>query len=249
MGPVFDVIAVLGRGIEQVRYRDGTLRWRPTTFIGKCEPGTGAHTGFRIIRPDPDDPDCLIGGANANVIAAVQLFSEMLVAGHEPKAILFAFGARAQYLRDRGWPLEGQVLKEEFLYRVGRSEYAISPAVEVCGGIDSTEPRYFPSNTNTEVRNILDFAVSRNLRRVAIITVEVHIGRAKMFAAAWMKQSPYRVIEEPVFFSAEDLLVRRSRHYRRIVRDVRASSALARNAVREANGMIAFCAGAYHPTG
>ncbi|MBI1975147.1 MAG: hypothetical protein HYS57_02175 [Parcubacteria group bacterium] len=244
MAEQFDVIAILGRGIEQVRYGSGVTRWRPTTFVEKCAPATGAHTGFRTICADQNDPDCLIGGGNANVIAGLELFRR-----YGAKAVLFAYGAKSPYLKAFGAPSEGEVMLWEFMRRVRAAGVSLGNT-KFFGGLHSDDPRYRPSNTFKEIENIMNFAVDSAFVRIAIVTVEVQLRRAQVFTEEILQSEAGSGVDgfwlvETVWFSSEEILCQRSPRYRRVIEVVQGSSSRARTFMRELDGIKAFREGRY----
>lgn len=232
-----DVIAVLGRGIERVPAGTGARQWRPTSLIEKCKPGTFEHLGFRQGAVDPSDPDCIIGGGNANVIAALQLFET-----RGAKAILFAYGDRSNYLRELHGPLEGAVMKYEFLRRLGKRAPEVLKTVDIRGGLEL--PPGAPSRTLEELANIFDFALARDMKTVAIIGIGIHVPRVMVFAESVLKNPLYAGLEI-AFLTAEELLLERDCRFARYIAATASSEAYRRNAAMEERGITAFREGKY----
>lgn len=274
MFPEFDVIAVLGRGIERVLIGRVNFRWRPTALVEKCKPSTGEHLGLKEIGFDINHPDCLIGGGNANVLAGLELFEK-----RGAHAVLFAYGARSDYLRLIDAPSEGEIMMLEFVRRLGRGTQVIADTVEpqviitdqsekspglydvydgkivavpfdgrilgveLRGGLKRYDGT--PSNTFTELDNVFGFAVDRGYKRIALITVSVHVPRVIVFASSVKKQKPRYAGIELSYFDSEGLLMNRSPRYQKFLDAMRPSAAYYRNQFREWSGIQAFCEGKY----
>jgi hypothetical protein len=234
-----DVIAVLGRGIERVPAGVGARHWRPTSLVEKCKAGTFEHLGLRAQSADPNDPDCIIGGGNANVIAALQLFET-----RGAKAVLFAYGDRSKYLRESHGPLEGAVMKYEFLRRLGKRAPEVLATVDLRGGLE--QPPGIASNTLRELENIFEFALANSFRRIAIIGIGVHVPRVNLFCDSVLAKGAERFGGLRVeLLHSEALLLERSERYREHVAAMRASAAYTRNAAMEERGITAFREGKY----
>ena len=82
----FEVLCLLGRGIEQVRI-GSDLVWRPTRYVERPTL-EGRHTGLRHSSAAQHDDSSLIAGSNAIIIAGCQLLKEILHAEDVPALIL-----------------------------------------------------------------------------------------------------------------------------------------------------------------
>ena len=113
--PAFDGIVVLGRGIEQVDVGE-TKKWKPTRAIEELSLKKG-HPGIRVkeITPEDENESVVVAGANANVLAAVELFEELKGSDNQPGLVIFAAG-RPDFLKNESDETlsEGKILVEKF---------------------------------------------------------------------------------------------------------------------------------------
>ncbi|MBI4994667.1 hypothetical protein HZC21_03420 [Candidatus Peregrinibacteria bacterium] len=236
---MLDILAILGRGTYLVPQNDGTLRWKTTALLETCD-SDGAHLPVRIP-VDDDDPRCLIGGGNANVISGVKLFKK-----HGPRIVVFAYGTRSKYLRTINGPPEGAVMKDEFIKRLKDDGCIIPAEIELYGGVPDEKLPGLPSNTLRELQNILNLAIEREMEDIGIVTIGVHMKRVRVFIDTLFKEKKYS--EYPLvvkFFKSEEILLEQSSRYARHVRNMISSQAFDRNMKREDRGVQAFLNGTY----
>lgn len=187
-------IAVFGRGIEKGWVVDGrtgekTYQWRPTSMLEKTGE-RGSHTGERVLgldQLDEADDSVLIGGCNANVLAATYLLRKF------PDVNFLAFAAgRPAYLKNEPAGLsEGTVMAERFFRKAARFDDRFRGL-----GIDSFEDlrgykfiglpglNIFIEDKNTatnqDIEQTLDLAYQNRIKRLQMITIGVHAPRSKL---------------------------------------------------------------------
>jgi hypothetical protein len=223
-------ICVLGRGIERVLTNRGHI-WRPTRYIETLSE-SGAHTGVRADGIDINDNESVIAGAHANVLAACQLCQELDRSGTPPTLIVFAAG-RPGYLRaEADLDLtEGRILEQAFRRKM-RDQVL--------------EALIFSNNRDTkdDIDHFLKLCGQRNIGKAAIISIRLHLERAKEFA----KQSPYYGEATVGFLASEEILERRYKgfvSFARIGEMCVSSAAYGRTAFRERQGLDALRSGIY----
>lgn len=229
------VLCILGRGIEKVSTNVGEV-WRPTRYIELLSP-TGTHTGQRVKGIGVNDDRSVIAGANANLLAACELFKMLQEDGRPPHIVVFAAG-RPKYLIDEPDPTltEGRVLEQSFVRRIN---------------IDKSQTRLITLATNRDTKDdieeLLILAKRSGINEVAVITVAVHVPRAREFGAVAIRQmsSPPKLD----FLCAEDLLAARYRdriQFASALTLSRASRAFERTREREDRGIRALRSGQYN---
>lgn len=226
----FEILCLLGRGIEQVRI-GSELVWRPTRYVERPTL-EGRHTGLRHRSAAPHDNSSLIAGSNAIIIAGCQLLKETNRFG-ELHLVIFTAG-RPSYL-DAHSPLgltEGQIMLERF---------------RRC--LEDTDFEYLilanNRNTRDEMRETCQAAVSRGLTRVRAVTVSVHVPRTREFARQAYREFPGVSIDVE---AAEDVLSRRYSNRPRCLEEIHAvkdSPCYARAVERERRGLDALRSGNY----
>ena len=248
MKKTIDALVVFGKGVEQVRARDGTIVWRPTRLIEKPS-SDGSHTGWRTPRylRELTDPTYVIGGSNANVIAVHQLLQEH----PEIRYVLFAAGRPKYLVATPNAPLcEGYPMFANLCLRFGLSE---TPSVVEVGCppqfaravLENREYYFFSKSRNTfdEVAAALGLGQEAGVRRMAFLTLAVHLLRVKEFTLA--AKQHYGIGFEAIFLASDDVLLRRSPKYRRILDAVAASQAMRNERNREHKGLEDFLRGRY----
>lgn len=227
---MINLLAVLGRGIQKVT---GVGPWVLTEDIEVLK-DNGGHA---IIRKPLDDSnsDCVIGGGELNLLAGVELYQQYL-----PRLVVCAYAHRATYLREIDAPTESVVMSKKF--------------AEICEQRGLPEPNLVTwpskkdvngvSNTNTEIRNILEFALREGCYSVGIVSVMVQLPRAMVFADAQLKTlDPSRKLKVK-FFASELVLTEAWPHvYAPRALKIFSSQAFRRNAGREENGTNDFLRG------
>lgn len=230
---MIDLLAILGRGIYQVRDKQGKLRWKTTALLERYD-SSGRHRVFKETIDD-NDPLCLIGGGNANVTAGLELVKE------RPRVIVLAYGTRASYLQEINAPSEGQVMLNEFQRRIGNLfGFGLTYNPQLYGGMpDESLPEGTVSNTLQELRNILDLALEANLKNVMIVTVRAHARRTKFFLH-WLLENEYSSAVQQLNCSvrvSENILVSRSRRYLKVVEALEGTLAMERSMDQEDIGI------------
>ena len=243
-GPLsFDGIIVLGRGIEQVNV-GGERKWKPTRAIEKLSSGK-QHSGTRIEGLTPEDGDELVvvAGANANTLAAVELFDELKKSGGQPSLVIFSAG-RPDYLKNEKDKAlsEGKILAEKFTGlekdKIGETETLV---------LDKNK------NTKDDILYALKAARDRGIKRVAIITISLHVERASEFAKLIMQENPELSNIEIQFIPSEELLEKRysksphaSKKFKEGLAKLKQSVAWKRTAEKEKSGVEALRQGKYN---
>lgn len=232
-----DVICILGRGIEKVKTSSGYV-WRPTRLIEKLSE-KGWHTGYRLQGLDPDNEFTVIAGSNANVLAAIQLLEELIKNGNPPQLIIFAAG-RPPYLVDDPDPTlsEGTILAAKFVRSIKIDE-ANMPEI----AIQSRN-----KNTRDDLEESLRLATEKGLKRLAVVTVSVHIERVREFFNLILKENPQFKNFDVSFFASEKVLLNRYRSvplYKKLLARVEESAAYQETIEKERKGIEALRSGTY----
>ena len=192
-----DCVVVLGRGIEQVDTSAGK-QWKPTRSIERLT-DKGQHQGAREKGLDSEAAgDVVIAGANANVLASLQLFKEFNQKGKPPHLFIFAAGRPSYLENDPDKTLtEGKILAEKFADRAeaeAKVEFTI---------LDKNK------NTKDDIVESLRLAFQRGLKSATFITISLHIARAEEFLKMAYNEYPELRAVTGRFVASEDLLMRR----------------------------------------
>ena len=220
---MFDLLAVLGRGI-QLRSEDVPSCWVPTEYLEVYEaPSDNLEAGHSPVRLPIDDlnPLCMIGGGEMNLLASMEFYKNKR---HCPELVVFAYSSRAKYLRLDDAPSESEVMSELFCRE-------FSDANVVTWTKDMDVPG--PSNTYTELQNIFTLAVERRLTSVGIVTVSVHLPRSMVLAQRHLEQPEFEHLAVRYFRSEQVLYTANPTTYWPIYERVLGSKALRRNLERE----------------
>lgn len=232
-----ELIAVLGRGIE-LAGNGKSRRWRPTRYIERFNEYDW-HPGTRTpgITADSNDRKVVVGGMNANVLAAGELVRRLWLHGKTPNAVAFIDG-RPQYLSAEPEGLTGaKIAKEEFIRRSRRFHVSADIEVLSCGEKNR--------NTKDDLVTALALSKERGLRTIAIITVAAHIPRSEEFMKVIRRErAEFREINVR-FFSSEHILVGRDSRYRNILLKAMQSRAYAHTRRREERGIRMIRDGSY----
>lgn len=232
-----DALCVIGRGIERVKTSNGYV-WRPTRFIEKLSPN-GYHTGYREQSITPDGDSVVIAGANANVLAAIQLFEDFARTGMPPKLVIFAAG-RPKYLDEVPDTTlsEGVILAAKFKRWV-KTENTYLPEIVIQSG---------NRNTRDDLEASLALAVEKGVKQLGFITVSVHIERVKEFFNLIRKcNSSFKDVDAR-FFTSENVLLDRYRSvalYNKMLEQIQKSEAYKRTLDMERKGIEALRSGTY----
>lgn len=243
----YECIVVLGRGIERVQCQ-GKDVWKPTSLIARTDK-SGAHTGYRLN--DRADTIAMIGGSNANVLAAYHLFKSLSASGKPPEVIAFAAG-RPQYLQKEPIDIcEGAVLANKFISKLTGEKYPIPKFIDTEDytiadiGLVKIILEWQNKNTFDDIKRSLEIAASLGIENMALITVEVHCLRSALIAYQVTENNPHLACIHPRFLSADRILSATSPRYQRIFKALYQSDAFKRNATRELLGWIRLVEGDY----
>ena len=228
-------LCVLGRGIEQAQ----NGKWLPTRLIEKPSP-QGGHTGYRHLNLDPNDTVSRIAGSNANIIAATHLFTTLANMGKAPQVVIFAAG-RPSYLAQYPDPAlaEGGIMAAKFVRLIQKRHRLEVPEIVI-----------FQENKTTwdDTISSLLLADEQGLSRLWVITVSVHIARAReFFFAARAQNDSFGKIRVGLISSDKYLRRRydRWRHIKEALLALLQSTAYERTEMSEQAGIRAFWAGTY----
>lgn len=231
---MFDILAILGRGIQ---WLESHGQWVLTEDLEVC----GENGGHLIVRVPADDenPNCLVGGGELNLQAGLELYRE------DAKIVVCAYSWQAKYLREVGAPSESQIMSAMFLERA-RGINLPEPIIQIW---DENVLYELPSNTNRELQNIFELAVSGGFSRVALLTVAVHLPRTMLFTRKHLEHPAFQGLKVG-FFSAEQVLLgANAEFYAPRIMSLRRSKAFQRSAVKELKGIQDFLTGDYHSVG
>ena len=232
-----DALCVFGRGIEKVRVC-GEYAWRPTRLIEVLSENR-FHTGYRAVGLDPEDEFSVIAGANANVLAAIQIFEELAKNNNPPRLVMFAAG-RPKYLALDPDPTlsEGKILAEKFI-RMVNIENTNFPEI-----ITQSENK----NSKDDLEQSLELATKNEVTNLSIITVSVHIPRVKELFRMCLNDKPLYKNLGISFLASEKILLRRYKSislYKRMLSQLQGSKAYQRTVLNEQQGIIALRSGNY----
>ena len=223
---MFEMIAILGRGIQ--RESENGL-WFPSEDLVVSDERS-AHVSVKIP-VDDDNPLCMVGGAELNLLAGITLMNMYL-----PLIVVCAYGARMPYLESIDAPSESEVVSKQLLMSFGNCGPADNRPPEVI--IWERKRKSMASNTRQELLNIFDLALERGLSRIALVTVGVHVARTGVYIAKHLSvYEKYRRLSPVVLESEEILLAVDRRKYGFRVEALRNSKSFARNWEREAIGI------------
>lgn len=210
-----DLLAVLGRGVQQVNGR-----WVPSPDL---EVYNGRYHSPTPIPGDDAHPNCRIGGGQLNADAAVAFLKRT------PIPCVLGDARTAKYLRDVGGPSEHEVLTEAVRLAL--------PSVRV---IEAKGPDRGPSNTRIEIHHMVSLARRRGFRHVLFLTVLAHLPRVLLLA----EREVGRSLVCSGASSEAVLLTHRPDQRDRISR-LLGSRALMRTVEMELSGVNALLAGTY----
>ena len=234
------VLAIFGRGVQQVRPRGS---WEPTEdFETQIHNGTvPAHSAVRLPI-DQENPLCLVGGGELNILAGVELCRRF-----QPHVVVAAFGNRSKYLRDvPNSPSESEVMSDRFLREIRAGEIH-EPEVVVWPRDRMADA---PSNSRQEIINILELALEKRLFQVGIVTVTVHVPRTALFVSKVREENPHlRGVEVRLFGSETALVQANPIIWAPRVAAIYQSPAFPRTAAFEQRGIELVLKGEYRTTG
>lgn len=230
---MYDVLAILGRGIQKITPHGGWVLTEDLEMYGE-------NGGHLIVREPVDDKStrCLIGGGELNLLAGLELFIR-----EGAKTVVYAYGHRATYLREIDGPTESEVMSRRFAELLEKEHHGWREPRIVIWPRDRDVPG--PSNTRAELENILELARENRGSEIAIVSVAVHLPRAMVFAEKHQEKPAFRDQSLDFFSSEEILLEADAAKYAPRVLNIYASEAMRRTAEREAQGVQDFLAGKY----
>lgn len=237
-------LVVLGRGIEKVSVKDKDEnrepKWRPTRLLEIMD-RKGWHPGRANAFACLQRTDAVVGGGNANTIAAAWYYRLLHRASSCPEVIIFAAG-RPDYLADEHESLtEGTVMVEKFLRKTRML------------GVTAENVRILAGNRNTyeDVLESLLTCKKRGIRQATVITVEVHMSRTVAFFCFVREKYPDLRRVRVHFKTAEELLLSRYANHswiekiRHELQELRTSPAYAATWQKEKIGIRALREGRY----
>ena len=242
----YECIVVLGRGIEKVQQK-GSYVWKPTSLIERTDK-RGAHTGYRLN--NSIDTISMIGGSNANVIAAYHLFKSLSASEKPPETIMFAAG-RPQYLEKESFDVcEGVVLAKKFITKLTGKNYPVNfndvddyKVADI--GLVKIILEWQNKNTFSDIKRSLEIASSSGMENIAFITIGVHLPRSAIMLYKIIENNPHLCRTLPRFLSADKILSAGNPRYERIFAALHHSAEFERNAARELLGLMRFLTGDY----
>lgn len=225
----YDGIVILGRGIG----KDASGKWKPQSYFVN----ESLHSAVFNSKVDPEQStnEVLVGGANANNLAAFHLYKQLSEQGFPPQLVIFAAG-RPDYLKEEKADLsEGSVLREGFLRKVAARRGLIEPETII---LEKNK------NTRDDIEESMRIMIERGLTNIAIITVGVHLDRSREFfnlAAQNIDLSHLHVD----FLASEQILRSVSERYDKRLENVDATVAYNTTAFYEKRGIAALRSGTY----
>lgn len=220
------LLAILGRGIQRL---DENGPWVLTEDFEVCGSDSG-HLPVRIPIED-SNPHCFVGGGELNILAGLELLRKF-----QYDSVVCAYGHRSAYLKSINGPTESEIMSARLK--------EVSPTAKI-----EVWPRERempdPSNTNFEIKNILELAVVKDIGFVDILTVTVHLPRAIVFAERHLGKTEFRHLSVR-YHSSEQVLLETNadRHGPRVL-SIYGSRAFQRSAKREAEGVHRILTNAY----
>lgn len=226
---MFGVIAILGRGIRRLEPLGPC--WVLTEDLEVYD-DNGAHLRARVPADD-ENPNCLVGGGELNLHAGLALYQL-----EGSRIVVCAYGNRSAYLREAEAPLESVVMSKIFKDRAPLTQTSVW---------SEDDPTRFPSNSDRELQNIFEFAVSSrdfSRVRVAVLTVAVHLPRVMLFSKKHLEAPEFENLRVS-FFSAEQVFLETNPMLAPRILALWSSKAFQRTAERELRGVRNFEAGNY----
>lgn len=218
----YDAMVIMGRCVA----KDNKGKWRPAPYLIKGRQGrinSGIFESFidpYYINPDSENSEnnevALVAGGNANTLAGFHLFQRLKNEEKTPNLIIFAAG-RPPYLAEKEpYLCEGDVMQEAFLRKADAANMLLSvPEIMI-----------FRDNVNSrdDMEQTLKISQAKVFKRVAIITVGVHVERSQEFLNLAREKSGISEGEiETEFIPSEDILMQVGNRYKRIFDSYRTS--------------------------
>lgn len=223
-------LVILGRNIELGK-PFGKPRWRPTSLIAKMD-----RPGLRQSDLKKEDEEAMIGGANANVIAAAQIIEEMAQNGQKPEIVIAAAGRPPylqRFLKEYSNLSEGKILFERLSRKINLEQI---PHEILEDNIDSVD----------DIIVAHQRALDLGLNKLVFVTVKVHAPRVRDLVDLAKALNPkYEDVKTEVL-EAESILERRSKHHKRVLNQELNSPAYKKTWQRELNGRRQLREGTYN---
>lgn len=167
------ILAVMGRGIQ---FKDGSWTLTPDIETYRLVNGKPEHSPV-LINSNKSGTVELIGGGSLNVDAA-SLFQKRI-----NLLTVTGFAPPADYLKkwngkDDG-PSEGEIMAEKLLRLVPASKVVTWDQGKI--GYNENEK----SNTELEIKNIINYAKSNGFNKILFLTVSVHSKRVELIASKY----------------------------------------------------------------
>lgn len=235
-----DAVIILGRGIEQSS--DGSMQ--PTRLV---EHGAGdryRHTGKRDNQMKGYSQDAVVGGGNMNTIATAEYLERYFEKNRKFPLIIFAAGKPDYYLKDS--PVsEGEVMRDKLL--------KLLPSDLPLGTLEIVQ---LPNNQRTEddLQTSLREIQQRKLREVDIITIGLHIPRSWDITKKKLYEIPdlkgkFRKVQlidsDRLLVSRGDRGSERDNIYKKVLQQLKKTSAYKRTKVNELHGLKMLREGTY----
>lgn len=237
-----ELLAILGRGIQKIEEKGP---WVLTDDLEMCDE-KGAHLPVRVP-VDDENPNCLVGGGNMNLVAGYWLGVE-----YQPRVVVCAYGGRSAYLQSVNGPTESVIMDRMLVNMLmeAANSGGFTPGVHlfshgefIAWPREKTVPG--PSNTNRELQNIFELAVERGLTKVGVVTVAVHYARTLLMAERHLVKPEFSHLEFQCYASEDVLLRVDSEMYGPRIRAMHFSKAFMRTLFREVRGINFLLAGNY----
>lgn len=224
----YEALIILGRSIGKNKKGD----WKPSSYFvhmlnGKPLP----HSGIYDNSLDSSDPGIMVGGGNACVLAAANLLEESPI-----KTVIFAAGRPPYVVQASDNPdfSEGSVMEEKLLHKLAIRNIPRPETVVL------SQDR----NTMDDMVNSMEEVKKRGLRRVAYLTVGVHIKRSRAFLEEKVPDEVKHGLEID-FLAAEDILAVSDPRYKNLFSKAKKTPAYRRTSFFEGRGTRALRAGKY----
>ena len=227
-----EVLAIMGRGIRRQRRHLGRVRWVASSNFELYElvGGKPAHLPDRPEKFDRESDLCLVGGSRLNLEAARRILE------NRDSLCVVGFAHAAPYLRkarDQNDPRERDLNESEIL---SNELQRLLPDAEIeRWEQDSSDP----SNTEREVRNVIEFAIEKKIPSVRFLSIRPHLARVEACAARVCERLRLAGISPPTIetsIASEDIVKGISSRHARRVEDLVSSSAYKRTIAWEEMG-------------
>lgn len=217
---MFELMGILGRGIQRL-HKNGP--WVLTEDLEMCDQNF-ANLAIRKTPVDDTNKCCMVGGGELNLLAGCELYKK-----YGALAVVCAYGNRSEYLKAIDAPSESMVMSDLF-----REQCPKAPLIVW------TKEMSIPDrpNTNSELRNIFRLTLQKNLKSVAIVTIDLHMPRTMVFARRHLAKDEFRDLYVQYFVSEEVLVEADPIKFTSRRMALRTSKAFERNWQREQAGIL-----------